>query len=168
MDDLINDDHKPVGARSDSPSATGINGEDTPPAEKEVEALGDSAAAELVLTPERTGVIPEPASVRALPSDTEQEEHYTKAQLIEFGRRFAKKQKENRRRARARAAEEKAKGILTITFKCHEKDRRLMMGAMKNLNLTIRDMHKANLSTEPLDAALTKFLRDFYKNHVKS
>ena len=162
MDDMTNDDHEPVVGTSESHPAAGTSGDDPSPRE-EAQALGVGARAEPVATPQPAGVIPGLASARALPKKVDTRASHTRAQLTEFGRRFARIQEKNRRKARERAAAEKAKGLLTITFRCHKDHRRLMMGVMKNLNLTVEQMHKANLSTEPLEAAVAKLLRDFYK-----
>ena len=150
MDDMTSDDHRMVEEASGDRHADGVRGGGASPSGRTEDSRGGAAAA------------------RGTPPETEEDERVTKAKLIEYGRMLLKMKKAARRKARERAAKEKAQGLLTISFKCHKDDRRLIMGVMKNLNLTVEQMHKANLSTEPLEEALTKLLREFYKSHVKS
>ena len=162
MEDKTNDDNRTVEETPGDRDAGGSHGDGTSPP-GETDGLRGGSAAAFVVPSGSANVASDLAAAPSTPPETEDEERVTKAKLIEYGRMLVKMKKAARRKARERAAKEKAQGLLTISLKCHKDDRRLIMGVMKSLNLTVEQMHKANLSTEPLEAAVTKLLREFYK-----
>ncbi|WP_037280176.1 hypothetical protein [Rubellimicrobium mesophilum] len=164
MSDIYNDDQKPVATSEDHPT-DGLGGDDSSRPE-ETMPLGDDAAAVATQDPRSVRLTSEHSSLPDTALGTEDERPLSKAKLMELGRRFAKKQKEDRRKARARAAQEKAMGLLTITLKCHKADRRLIMGAGKEIIILLGHMREANLNPGSFEDGLTKFLEDYYQTHV--
>lgn len=165
MDNMTNDDDRTAEETSRDRHAGGIRGDGaSPPGTTEV--LDDDAAAASVATSGSADVAPDLASARGTPPEEEGDERVTKAKLIEYGRLLVKMKKAARRKARERAAKEKAKGLLTITLKSHKDNRRLVMVFGKKLIITLDRMREANLNTDPLEEGLTKFLQDFYKTQV--
>lgn len=164
MNAMNNDDQKPVTRSEDHPT-DGLGGDDSS-RPKETMPLGDDATAVATHDLRSVRLTSEHSSLPDTARGTEDERPLSKAKLMELGRRFAKKQKEDRRKARARVAQEKDMGLLTITLKCHKADRRLIMGAGKEIIILLGHMREANLNPGSFEDGLTKFLEDYYQTHV--
>lgn len=166
MDEINDDNQKKMEASEDQPiDSTGGGGssrpeEDEPPSEDAVAAAAQSPRP---VSQTSGSTVPADPSPETKEEDTE---HLTKAKLLEYGRKFAKMRKESRLKARARAEQEKIKGLLTMTLKGHKDHRRLVMVFGTKLIITLDHMREANLNPGPLEEGLTKFLEDYYKAHV--
>ncbi|EYD76081.1 hypothetical protein Rumeso_02353 [Rubellimicrobium mesophilum DSM 19309] len=154
LSELVNDAPEPVGKSDNS-------------APSETEPKGDGASNATIAPLGSADRASGHASLKGSAPDEDEGERYTKAELIELGRKSIAAKKKSRLKARARAAEEKAKGLLVITLKTHKDHRQLVMALGKLLIATFSDMRAANLKPAPLAERLKAVIKEYHDAEVR-